>query len=341
MRVFLVDKTVNQNVVYSQLIIPLKLLNDQNSILLLPKKMSQNINLANVKVLSYKNFFSKYGKILAISCMEDVYTRSVIEFVYLYIIRMLFMKRWTITYDFRGLVYAEYGLRHKHLVRYYILKYLELFASKKADHLRTVSWAFANFLKQEFATNKTIRVIPCCIYKVNYIVKQERSKCLSFVFVGSFAGWLKIDHILDVYRLIAMKINSKLTIITNEVTKAECLLREKNILAQVISLPQHEVEKELWKYDFGFLLRDNINVNNVASPIKFLEYVGNGVIPIISEGIGDYSSLVKEKNIGVLESNDIDSMITKMLELRLREDIQEQLYNIASEYTWNNYLKIF
>ena len=138
-----------------------------------------------------------------------------------------------------------------------------------------------------------------------------------------------------------MKINSKLTIITNEVTKAECLLREKNILAQVISLPQHEVEKELWKYDFGFLLRDNINVNNVASPIKFLEYVGNGVIPIISEGIGDYSSLVKEKNIGVLESNDIDSMITKMLELRLREDIQEQLYNIASEYTWNNYLKIF
>ena len=72
-----------------------------------------------------------------------------------------------------------------------------------------------------------------------------------------------------------------------------------------------------------------------------MEYVGNGVIPIISEGIGDYSSLVKEKNIGVLESNDIDSMITKMLELRLREDIQEQLYNIASEYTWSNYLKIF
>jgi GT2 family glycosyltransferase/glycosyltransferase involved in cell wall biosynthesis len=44
--------------------------------------------------------------------------------------------------------------------------------------------------------------------------------------------------------------------------------------------------------DFGYVLRADNVVNNVACPTKIVEYIANGIIPIIdSEKIGDFSSL--------------------------------------------------
>jgi len=46
------------------------------------------------------------------------------------------------------------------------------------------------------------------------------------------------------------------------------------------------------KCDFGYVLREDNVVNNVACPTKIVEYIANGIIPIIdSEKIGDFSAL--------------------------------------------------
>jgi glycosyltransferase involved in cell wall biosynthesis len=91
--------------------------------------------------------------------------------------------------------------------------------------------------------------------------------------------------------------------------------------------------------DFGFILRDNILLNNVASPIKFVEYISMGVIPIISEGVGDYSSIVKKSGIGILVNEDNTFEYGLIEKHKSNQDIYDKLYNLSECYTWNNALQ--
>lgn len=66
------------------------------------------------------------------------------------------------------------------------------------------------------------------------------------------------------------------------------------------SVPNNEVFKYLNAADYGILFRENTIMNNVASPTKFAEYMLCGLPSIISEGVGDYSTYVLEKEVGYL-----------------------------------------
>ena len=70
------------------------------------------------------------------------------------------------------------------------------------------------------------------------------------------------------------------------------------------SVSNSEMVKYLNAADYGILFRENSIMNNVASPTKFAEYILCGLPVIISEGVGDYTSFCKQKNVGyVLESS--------------------------------------
>ena len=58
---------------------------------------------------------------------------------------------------------------------------------------------------------------------------------------------------------------------------------------EVDTLPADELKKEYEKAQYGFTLRDNIIVNEVACPTKLIDYVKYGIIPILkSDKIGDF-----------------------------------------------------
>jgi hypothetical protein len=71
----------------------------------------------------------------------------------------------------------------------------------------------------------------------------------------------------------------------------------------IVSLPHAEVARYLTAGDIGLLLRESCPVNQVASPVKFGEYLAAGLPVVISDGIGDYSSLVREERLGVTLEN--------------------------------------
>lgn len=51
----------------------------------------------------------------------------------------------------------------------------------------------------------------------------------------------------------------------------------------------HELMNEYRQCDYGFILRDSSTVNKVACPTKLIEYLANGVVPIVkSPNIGDF-----------------------------------------------------
>lgn len=67
----------------------------------------------------------------------------------------------------------------------------------------------------------------------------------------------------------------------------------------VKSVPNEEVVNYLNAADFGLLFRDDVIMNNVASPSKFAEYILCGLPTIISNGVGDYSELCVKENLGI------------------------------------------
>ncbi|MCB9223233.1 MAG: glycosyl transferase, partial [Crocinitomicaceae bacterium] len=59
-----------------------------------------------------------------------------------------------------------------------------------------------------------------------------------------------------------------------------------------------EVQDLLKKCDYGLLLRKEIVTNQVASPVKFAEYLQAGLKVLISPGIGDFSFFVEDNQCG-------------------------------------------
>jgi glycosyltransferase involved in cell wall biosynthesis len=68
----------------------------------------------------------------------------------------------------------------------------------------------------------------------------------------------------------------------------------------VLSLGPTAVPRYLAAADVGLLPRDENLVNRVASPVKFAEYLASGIPVILSDGIGDYSELVRSGDLGAV-----------------------------------------
>lgn len=273
--------------------------------------------------------------------ISNLYVRSLFDFLKAYFLKKTFLKKYKIIYDFRGIINEESYLRNKSKRRKQILFFIEKFIYNKADKIHTVSNRLKHYLEKNFGYRQ-INVIPCAIS--NTILKKARKKkYIDFVYLGSVSVWQKFEETIKLYSDIEKRLeNTKLTIITLEKDKAKEILKKYNLLNyEVKSLSHQEVLKELSNYDFGFLLRDNNIVNNTASPIKFLEYIANGVIPIMTEGIGDYSSIVQKNKIGIVLDQKFTLDVEKISDMLNDKKIYFRLEEVSSLYLWRNVLKGF
>ena len=70
----------------------------------------------------------------------------------------------------------------------------------------------------------------------------------------------------------------------------ENLINNPNL--EIDSKPFVEILDVYFKCHYGFILREDIIVNNVACPTKLMEYLAMGVVPIVDcEDIGDFKTL--------------------------------------------------
>jgi glycosyltransferase involved in cell wall biosynthesis len=138
---------------------------------------------------------------------------------------------------------------------------------------------------------------------------------LVFVYSGSLFRWQMIDKVFEIFKIIFDNIYSThLMILTNDELEIENILYEYNLSVDSVSkydLEFTEVNSYLNTCDYGFLLRENHIVNNVASPTKYSEYLRCGVKLILTEGIGDFSKLAEDENFGIVLKNLNNSCIIK------------------------------
>ena len=337
--IYVVPKGLSQGIVYSQIYQPAKGLKKKGikSVIAIHNDFKDAYNdISEIDVC----YFSKYNELFPIiKKTKRVYTRMYIDFFNIYI--LTFFQNIKIHYSFRGLVFTESFYRNKNLLKASIIYILEFMTYILADELSCVSKQMKIHLSKYFFLNRKIEVSYCGISEV--FLKKEFNEKLHFVYIGGISKWQKIEEAILVYKYISKNINrpTQLSIVTPEIKKIHDLLsktEQKLYSIEIISLKPNEVSDYLRSCDFGFLLRDKSIVNKLASPVKFLEYTSNGVVPIISDEIGDYSLDVENKVLGICLKNydKIDhSIIDELNQLLKDSSLLQRLFSYSNNFLWH------
>lgn len=118
--------------------------------------------------------------------------------------------------------------------------------------------------------------------------------------------WEIPDEIFDFFRNLLTKDHRfKLLLITPDVDLANEMIGDykfENVTyVKKVELP--EVNRYLNAADVGLLLREDIPMNNVASPTKFAEYLMAGLPVLISSSIHDFAIDIHKTGYGVVVSS--------------------------------------
>ena len=132
-----------------------------------------------------------------------------------------------------------------------------------------------------------------------------------FVYTGSLdASYNCVEAIVALFsKVYDSNSKAKLLIIAKKVTDSFNVLmnaypKVKSALVILESIPNQDMVKYLNASDFALLLRENIVLNNVSSPVKFAEFQLCGLPVIISESVYDYASYCKKNCTGFVLSNE-------------------------------------
>ncbi|WP_045379372.1 hypothetical protein [Vibrio campbellii] len=267
----------------------------------------------------YKSLFSLSLFISKIK-PEKVYCRDVYSFYVLFITRLIRRHRYEIYTDLRALSFEELKFKRRNWLKVRFMKSLEKFMVHQSESLSVVSFNLKKHVVDNLKWNpKSISVFPCTydfepIKRVDY----KKNDQISFVYVGGLSSWQKFDVILEfISKYHEIDMNIHFMVLTGDVCKAESYLFERfgsmPDFIKIKSVPQSKIKQEIASYHYGIVFRDDVIMNQVASPIKVGEYLGAGVVPILSAGVGDYSRFILKNNLGYqINMNEIDNAILEI-----------------------------
>lgn len=120
--------------------------------------------------------------------------------------------------------------------------------------------------------------------KPEYSLKDDTN----IVYSGGTQPWQNIPQMIDF--IDKSDIGATFTILTHDQAAFKDVKQKDGVIIE--SVKSDRVQDYYRKASFGFILRDDNEVNRVACPTKLVEYLSNGVIPIVkSERIGDFPEL--------------------------------------------------
>ncbi|EHG7614299.1 glycosyltransferase family 4 protein [Citrobacter sedlakii] len=210
-----------------------------------------------------------------------------------------------IIYDARSAIaeeHREYGNGRK----YKRLSVIERNAIFLADYKLSVSRELINYWKQKFKyEGDDFLVIPCCVAvdsQCHPHILDVFFDNIVIVFSGSTHPWQSfplncsfIDQVLSIYD------NVNILFLTKENDEINQLkLKHGTSRIQNIWVKENEVNKYLALCDYGLMLREDNITNNVSAPVKFAEYLINGLNIITSPSVKDYSLFVEDFACGYI-----------------------------------------
>jgi len=241
-------------------------------------------------------------------------------------IRERIRPRFPVVYDCRGLedVEAQYlaDSANPEIDRdVQSLSVLMKRAAQQSDGVLCVSHEMKRYLIDRFGVpTERVMVIPCCVnYDAFEVASQKRgdirarlniSDSLVITYCGGIQKWQLPRDTIELFKIaLTVEPTSHMLVITTSPDRFRNLLLEMAVplnRTTVLSVPHHEVADYLAAGDIGVLLREQSDVNKVASPVKFGEYMAAGLPVAISSAVGDYSKAVEENGLGIVVDVPLD-----------------------------------
>jgi len=169
--------------------------------------------------------------------------------------------------------------------------FFEWYALRHCDFNFFVSNAMLKYYRRKYCYRKNNWfIMPCFnqLLNLNAFTAEKYAKP-SFVYAGSLDGWQCFDNTLEIYKKISHRVQGcSLTILTGAQDQARAILKRYGIEAEVKYVTRDKIDKELSKYKYGFIIRQENPVNKVATPTKMNSYLANGIIPIFTDVIGAF-----------------------------------------------------
>ncbi|PBN47936.1 hypothetical protein [Capnocytophaga sputigena] len=163
----------------------------------------------------------------------------------------------------------------------------------------------------------------------------------SFVYAGSLSAWQCFEETVEIYKKIEDTLdNSKLTVLTAEEERAKIILKEKGIQRfEVKYVPLIQLDNELSKHKYGFLIRKEHIVNYVATPTKMNSYLSVGLIPIFTDAVADFNTKINLQDYELKISSDvcIDDAVNKILSFEKNNIVKTDKYYNIVKCIFDNY----
>lgn len=227
----------------------------------------------------------------------------------------------------------------------------------ESDAIISISKSMSQWGIEEYsASDSRILEVPCFVDTARFrpdeqmrsSVRRELGAQDRFivVYVGSMFQWQFPNGCFDVLRSVQKRHPNALFLsITTSPDTMRRRLQEQGFpesASHVLSVPFEQVPRYVAAGDLAILGRgvgeEPTLVNGISSPVKFGEYLASGVPVVLSEGIGDFSSLAHEMNLGVVlphqaTSEMIHHRVLEFLENEERdsEELRRRCRNVAVE----------
>jgi len=244
-------------------------------------------------------------------------------------------------YDFRGDLLSESAATGSSRVKLLLLRKFQSMAFSISSEILTVSHASIPFLKKNYNI-KTPFVMPSAVKMQPYIdASTDSNKFRNYlgiqddeivlIYAGGMAHYQMIPQMLVLWKKLSEKFGVRCIFLTNNIANidsASSLLLGSIPDLICCSVSRENVPSYLAAADIGFLLRERHELNSVASPVKFAEYLASGLAIVTSPGLGDVSGFVEEKDLGVLvDPNNIVESVSSCSDMILKMHDDRLFYN--------------
>lgn len=262
-------------------------------------------------------------------------------------LKKLYNNRLKIIYDARAAAAEEYKYSYEPLSARQQQRYCHILQDERrmvqmADIVFTVSYKLRSYLLNQVGSsgNDKFYVNPCnADSKYFYFDENERLHERHLLnlpdrFVVVYSGGLECNwhvpqEIFNTFLAIKDEIpEAFFMLLTHDLEFAKKLQGKNHIDNNdivILSIDNMNVRPYLNAADVGLILREDVPMNNVASPTKFAEYVMCGLPVIISQGVGDFSEIVEFKKCGfVYKSNVKTNFKMRFSEIKLPFSIESR-----------------
>ena len=250
---------------------------------------------------------------------------------------------------------VEGGTWKKTGIEYRIQSFFEVKQIRYATTLMPVSFNYYNeLMKKRGVPPKRLMMMPCCVdvekFRFNYEARCRIRQNLGIsmdtivgIYVGKFGDIYYEDESFVIFKESFNIFGNFYLIILSPDPRGKILEKlKKHKVFEGKVLVSHvqydEVPDFLSASDFGFSLIKSTPSRRFCSPIKDGEYWANGLLTLLTAGVGDDEQIIRINSAGAIINTKIESIREGLFYLKsqmakeTREELSDRISPLAVQY---------